>query len=104
MLQFKCETLTFTELHNKRAAHPKLSSQSSVDEMQELKELSERMGQLHVHETSEDVKRSEEKTDKERVKKERKVSTEGEAGEPVAEAGPALRRSSSSQAEPTVLL
>lgn len=97
--------LTFTDLQNKRAAYPKLSSLSSMDELLELKELAERMGQLHVHETNEEVKRNEEKTDKERVKKERKASTEGEAGEPVTETGPALSTcSSSSQSDPTVFL
>ncbi|XP_026164497.1 uncharacterized protein LOC113131454 isoform X2 [Mastacembelus armatus] len=71
-----------------------LSSLSSLEEQQELKELSERMGQLCMQETKEEVKRKEEnkKEEKANEEKERKVSTEREAEEqnlrkPVMETG-----------------
>ncbi|KAL7383222.1 hypothetical protein ABVT39_006858 [Epinephelus coioides] len=110
---------TVAELQNKKPANPKLSSLSSMDEAQELRELAERMGQLHVQETKEEVKtkeenkRGEENTNKERRKKGRKVSTEKEAEEqslrkPVMETGPALTHSASrctrsSQSDPAVM-
>lgn len=102
----KCETLILTDLQNKRPDNPEIPSLSSMDEEQELRKLAERMGQLHVHETKEEVKRKEENkrreknTNKERKKKEGKASTEGEAEEqnlkkPVMETGPALSHAAS---------
>ncbi|XP_044068954.1 uncharacterized protein si:ch211-189a15.5 isoform X2 [Siniperca chuatsi] len=82
-------------LQDKRASNPEPPSLSSMDEEQELRELAERMGQLHVQETKEEVKR----------KGERKASTEGEA---VMETGPALsyaasRCTRSSQSGPALM-
>lgn len=116
-LQYKCETLIFPDLQNKSPANPGLPSLNSMDEEQALRDLAERMGQLHVQETNKEVRRKEEKkrgenTYKERRKNEREASKEGEAEEqnlrkPVMEtAGPALshaasRCTRSSQSDPT---
>lgn len=88
---------------DQRPAKPRLSSLSSMEEdNQQLRELAERMGQLHVHE--EELKRKEEEsTNKERRKKERKASAEREAEEqnlrrPMMETGPVLSRSASGSA------
>lgn len=88
-MQYKCETLIFTDPEIERPANQGLPSQSSTDEEQELRELAERMGQLHVHKIKEEVKRKEEnkrgreKANKERRKNERKASTErGRGAEP----------------------
>lgn len=88
-LQYKCETLIFTDPEIKRPADQELPSQSSTDEEQELRGLAERMGQRHVHKTKEELKRQEdnkrgrEKANKERRKNERKASTErGRGAEP----------------------
>ncbi|XP_010750129.2 uncharacterized protein LOC104935915 [Larimichthys crocea] len=104
---------TAAELQTKKPTSPGPPSLSSTDEEQELRELAERMGQLHVQETKAENKRGEESTIKERRKKERKVSTQGEAEEqnlrrPVMETGPALscaasRCTRSSQCDPTVM-
>lgn len=91
---------------------------SSMDEERELRELAEKMGQLHVHEAKEESKRRKEKergeenTNKERRKDERKASTGREAEEqnfrrPVIETGPApshvaRRCSRSSHSDPAV--
>uniref|UniRef100_UPI0037E8818D triadin n=1 Tax=Semicossyphus pulcher TaxID=241346 RepID=UPI0037E8818D len=107
------------DIWDKKLANQGLSSLSSTDEEQELRELEERMGQLHVQETKEEVrkkqddKRGEESTNKERRKKERKASTEGKAEEqnlrkPVMETGPAQshaasRCTKSSQSNPAVM-
>lgn len=100
-LQYKCETLIFTDLENKRPDTSTLPSLSSIDEEQDLRKLAERMGQPLVQETKEEVKskeenkREEQNTNRERRKTERKASTEGEAEEqnlrkPVMKTGPAL--------------
>ncbi|XP_010780336.1 peripheral-type benzodiazepine receptor-associated protein 1, partial [Notothenia coriiceps] len=98
------------DLQNKTAAPPKLSSLSSLEEGQMLKELRERMGQLSVQETSEEGKgrhhkREEDNTEKERRRKERKASTEGGGEEqtlrtPLMEPGPAPCPPASSQLHP----
>ncbi|KAG7999850.1 hypothetical protein GBF38_001908 [Nibea albiflora] len=112
-MQMNYPDLAFRELQTKRPTSPGPPSLSSTDEEQELRELAERMGQLHVQETKVENKSGEESTIKERRKKERKVSTEGEAEEqnlrrPVMETGPALscaasRCTRSSQYDPTVM-
>ncbi|KAL3049886.1 hypothetical protein OYC64_012031 [Pagothenia borchgrevinki] len=98
------------ELQNKTAAPPKLSSLSSLEEGQMLKELRERMDQLSVQETSEEGKgrhhkREEDNTKKERRRKERKASAEGGGEEqtlrtPLMEPGPAPCPPASSQLHP----
>lgn len=107
----------FTDAQNKSPAKPELSPVSSVDEEQELRELAQRMGQ--IHEIKEEVKRKEEhnkggeNTNRERRKKWKKASTEGEPEEqnlrkPVMETGPALshdasRSTRSFQSDPAVM-
>ncbi|KAF3842514.1 hypothetical protein F7725_024465, partial [Dissostichus mawsoni] len=98
------------DLQNKTAAPPKLSSLSSLEEGQMLKELSQRMEQLSVQETSEEGKgrhhkREEDNTTKERRRKERKASAEGGGEEqtlrtPLMELGPAPCPPASSQLHP----
>lgn len=102
-------TLIFTEPQNKRSANPGVPSQSSTEEEQELRELAERMGQLHVHETKEEVKRGEAQANKERRKKEREAE-ERNLKRPVMEtgAGPGLshaasRRTRPSQSDPAMM-
>ncbi|XP_073338181.1 uncharacterized protein [Pagrus major] len=110
---------TTADPQNKRPASPGPPSMSSMDEEQELRELAEKMGQLHVHEAKMETKRKEEKErgeesrNKERRKKERKASTEREGEEqnlrrPVIETGPARshaarRCNRSSQSDPAVM-
>ncbi|XP_035519995.1 DNA ligase 1-like [Morone saxatilis] len=110
---------TAADLQNKRPVSPEHTSLSSTEEERDLRELAERMGQLHVQEPKEEVKRKEENkreeesTSKERRKKERKTSSEGEAKEqnlrrPVMETGPVLscaagRCTRSSQSDPAVM-
>ncbi|KAM9345092.1 uncharacterized protein ABDE67_013987 [Symphorus nematophorus] len=103
------------DLQNKRPAHLGLLSQSSMEEeQQQLRELAEKMGQLHVHETIEDQKRKdEENANKERRKKERKASAEREAEEQdlrrqTMDTGPVLSHAASistrsSQSDPAVM-
>lgn len=101
-----CSVL-FTEPQSKRPASPGLPSQSSTEEEQELRELAERMGQLHVHE--EEVRRGEVKANKEKRKKEREAE-ERNLRRPVMEegTGPGLshaakRRTRSSQSNLAVM-
>nr|XP_046257634.1 uncharacterized protein si:ch211-189a15.5 [Scatophagus argus] len=105
---------TAADKQNKRPDSPGLSS---LTEDQQLRELAESMGHLHVHETKEEWrgkgehKRGQENTNKERRRKERKTSTEREAEEqnlrrPVMETGPVLshaRCSRPSQCDPAVM-
>lgn len=109
----------FTDALNRSLVKAEPPSLSSVDEEQELRELAQRMGQLQVHETREEVKRKEEhkkggeNANKEKSKKWRKPRTEGEPEEqnlrkPVMETGAALsrdanRRSTSSQYDHAVV-
>lgn len=118
-LQYKCEALIFTDLQTKRPTKPEHPSLTSMDEEQELRELAERMGQLHAQETKEEVKKKDdykrggENTNKERRKKGRMASIEGEAEEqnlrkPVMETSPAQshaasRCTRSSHSDPTVM-
>ncbi|XP_071337729.1 uncharacterized protein [Trachinotus anak] len=106
-------------IQNKSPTQPEPSSLGTEDEEKDLRELAERMGQLSVQEGKQEpkrkgeVKRREENSNKERRKKERKVSTEGEADmqtlrKPVMETGPALshdagRCTRSSQLDPAVM-
>lgn len=111
--------LLFSDLQNKsppKAEHPSLTA---TDEEQELRELAERMGQLHVQQTKEeakkkeDGKRGEENPNKERRKKGRTTSTEEGAEEqslrkPVMETSPvqshpASRCTRSFQSDPTAM-
>ncbi|XP_051279707.1 uncharacterized protein si:ch211-189a15.5 isoform X2 [Dicentrarchus labrax] len=110
---------TTADLQNKRPVSPEHTSLSSMEEERDLRELAERMGQLHVQEPKEEVKRKEENkreeesTSKERRKIERKASAEGEAKEqnlrrPVMETGPLLscaagRCTRSSQSNPALM-
>ncbi|KAM7385000.1 hypothetical protein PAMP_001101 [Pampus punctatissimus] len=107
------------DLQNNRPSKPEHLSLTSMDEEQALRELAERMGQLHVQETKEEVKkkddnkRGEENTNKERRKKGRKANTAEEAEEqnltkPMMETNPAQshaasRCTRSSQSDPTVM-
>lgn len=110
--------MIFTDALNKSLAKAEPSSLSSVDEEQELRELAQRMGQLHVHEFKEEAKRKEEhkkggeNTNKERRLKWRKPRTEEDPEQqnfrkPVMETGGELshdagRHSRSSQSDHTV--
>ncbi|XP_056250511.1 uncharacterized protein si:ch211-189a15.5 isoform X1 [Seriola aureovittata] len=106
--------------HNKRPTQPEPSSLTTEDDEEDLRGLAERMGQLRVQEHKQkelrrrgENRRREDSTNKERRKKDRKVSTEGEAEEqklrkPVMETGPALnheasRCSGSSQPDPAAM-
>ncbi|XP_044229528.1 uncharacterized protein si:ch211-189a15.5 isoform X1 [Thunnus albacares] len=107
------------DLQTKRPTKPEHPSLTSMDEEQELRELAERMGQLHAQETKEEVKKKDdykrggENTNKERRKKGRMASIEGEAEEqnlrkPVMETSPAQshaasRCTRSSHSDPTVM-
>ncbi|KAK2848622.1 hypothetical protein Q5P01_008456 [Channa striata] len=94
---------------------PELSSLSSVDEDQDLRDLAERMGQVHVEETKEEMSsgRGEVNKSTERRKKGRKTSIQGESEEhnlrkPVMETGSAVghdscRYSRSSQSAHAVI-
>ncbi|XP_026210549.1 uncharacterized protein LOC113158681 [Anabas testudineus] len=109
---------TAADALNKSLAKAEPSSLSSVDEEQELRELAQRMGQLHVHEFKEEAKRKEEhkkggeNTNKERRLKWRKPRTEEDPEQqnfrkPVMETGGELshdagRHSRSSQSDHTV--
>lgn len=50
--------MIFTDALNRSLAKAEPPSLRSVDEEQELRELAQRMGQLHVHEAREEVKRN----------------------------------------------
>ncbi|CAJ1066539.1 uncharacterized protein LOC117811213 isoform X1 [Xyrichtys novacula] len=107
-----------TAADNNRHANQQLPSLSPTD-MQDLRELEERMGQLHLQETKEEVRRKHddmrggEKTNKDRRKKEKKTSTDGKvAGQtlkmPMMETGPTLSHAAgkcptSSESGPTVM-
>ncbi|KAM7408067.1 hypothetical protein PAMA_001967 [Pampus argenteus] len=104
------------DLQNNRPSKPEHLSLTSMDEEQALRELAERMGQCHVQETKEEVKkkddnkRGEENTNKERRKKGRKANIAEEAEEqnlrkPMMETNPAQshaasRCTRSSQSQP----
>lgn len=89
---------TIADLQNKRLVNTGLHSLSSMDEEQEeqeLRKLAERMGQLHVKKSKQELRGKEERREEEQTNKEKKASTKDGAKEsnlrrPVMETGPGL--------------